>query len=430
MRNIWPAVAGFAPVLATVVTLAPIGGAAHTGVGIVVLGAAVSLMAGRSAQRHSPWRLLLVPVGAVVVAVFAVLFHAGHAYGDAFFVVAVAGATAARALGPAAGRFGRALVLPLIGMLIAPIDPTGHPLRTLAWATLAVFVAEAYVLLARLMPGTTAAEEPPSTAAPRIHVWRGVQSALALTLAFAAGQAFFGEHWPWLVISAYTVGAAARSRGEALLRGAHRTLGALGGTLVATAVAFAIGDRRPLAVVLLLVVLAAGFYLRQYAYAWWAASVTAALALLYSLLGTGATDALPLLALRLLGVVAGALCAILPATLLAPIRTGAVLRKRTAEALRAIRDGLSAGDLGPAERHIAALREAAAPLLAIRRFHRRRELDWVDALTGLRPDLRTLSARPDDRAALGRVRRVLGEVAADVRAASAEARGEPVTAGA
>ncbi|MGI5242765.1 FUSC family protein [Dactylosporangium sp. CA-139066] len=422
MRNIWSAMAGFAPVLATVATLIPVAGAAHTGIGIVVLGAAVSLMSGRAAHGGGPWRLLLVPVGAVVVAAFAVLFHAAHAYGDAFFVVAVAAATAARALGPAAGRLGRALVLPLIGMLLAPVNPGPHPAQTLAWATLAVFVAEAYVLLARLIRRTDAEEELPSTAPARVHVWRGVQSALALTLAFAIGQTCFGEHWAWTVISAYTVGAAARSRGDALLRGAHRTLGALGGTLVATVLALAIGERPAVAVALLLAILAAAYYLRQFGYAWWAAGVTAALALLYSLLGVSGTAALPLLGARLLAVLIGALCAILPATLLAPIRTGAVLRKRTAEALRSARDG----DYALAQRQVAALREAAAPLLAIRRLRERRELMWVDALTAALPDLRTLAERPQDPAALRRVRKTLSEVADDLRAAAGRPAPVPV----
>jgi hypothetical protein len=405
-------------VAATVATLTPIAGATHAGIGIVVLGAAVSLMSARSAHRGSPWRLLLVPVGALVIAAFAVLFHTAHAFGDAFFVLTVAAATAARALGPAAGRVGRALVLPLIGMLIAPVNPGAHPARTLAWATLAVFVAETYVLVARRIAGTAVEEEPPTTAAPRIHVWRGVQSALALTVAFAIGQAVFAEHWAWTVISAYTVGAAARSRGDALLKGVHRTVGALGGTLVATALALVIGDRPAIAVVLLMAVLGAGFVLRERGYGWWAASVTAALALLYSLIGVTGTGVLPLLGTRLIAVVVGALCAILPPTLLAPIRTGAVVRKRAAESLRAVRDGLPERDFALAERRIAALREAAAPLLAIRRFHRRRELAWVEALTGLLPQLRTLAQRPDDRAAFERVTHTLREVADDVRAAS------------
>lgn len=418
MRNIWLATAAFAPVVATVATLIPIAGAAHTGIGIVVLGTAVSLMSTRSAHHGSPWRLLLVPVGALVIAAFAVLFHTAHAFGDAFFVLTVAIATAARALGPAVGRVGRALVLPLIGMLIAPVNPGTHPARTLAWATFAVFVAEAYVLIARRIAGTAAEDEPPSTAAPRVHVWRGVQSALALTMAFAIGQTVFAEHWAWTVISAYTVGAAARSRGDALLKGVHRTVGALGGTLVATVLALVVGDRPAIAVVLLMAVLAAGFVLRERGYGWWAASVTAALALLYPLLGFTGTGVLPLLGTRLVAVVVGALCAILPATLLAPIRTGAVLRKRTAESLRAVRDGLPERDFALAEKRIAALREAAAPLLAIRRFHRRRELAWVDALTGLLPELRILARDPDDRATLNRVVRTLSEVADDLRAAS------------
>nr|BFE56794.1 hypothetical protein GCM10020063_013200 [Dactylosporangium thailandense] len=410
MRNIRQALAGFAPVLATVVTLIPL---THR-TGIVVLGAAVSMMAARSGRGHGPWRLLLVPAGALVIAAFAVLFHAAHAYGDAFFVLTVAAATAARAFGPAAGHLGRALVLPLIGMLVAPVDPGGHPWRTLAWATLAVFVAEVYALAGRRLGGTEAESAPSGTAPARIHVWRGAQSALALTLAFTIGQTVFGEHWAWTVISAHTVGAAARSRGDALLKGAHRTLGALGGTLVATVLALAVGDHRSIAVVLLLAVLAAGFSLRQFGYAWWAASVTAALALLYSLAGVTGTATLPLLAARLLAVVAGALCAVLPAALVAPVRTGAVLRKRTAECLRAIRDGEHATAL----RGLAALRESAAPLLAIRRFRPRQELRWVDALSALEPDLRALAAGDEDPAALRRVRKVLAPVAEDLRAAA------------
>jgi len=421
VRNIWLAAVGFTPVVATVATLTPVAGAAHTGIGIVVLGTAVSLMSTRSAHRGSPWRLLLVPVGALVIAAFAVLFHTAHAFGDAFFVLTVATATAARALGPAAGRFGRALVLPLIGMLIAPVNPGAHPARTLAWATLAVFVAETYVLIAQRVTGA-AAEEEPSTAPPRIHVWRGVQSALALTVAFAIGQTVFTEHWAWTVISAYTVGTAARSRGDALLKGVHRTVGALGGTLVATTLAPVLGHRPVLAVVLLMAVLAAGFVLRQRGYGWWAASVTAALALLYALIGVTGTAVLPLLGTRLVAVVVGALCAILPATLLAPVRTGAVLRKCTAESLRAVRDGLPERDFDLAERRIAALREAAAPLRAIRRFHRRHELAWVETMTGLLPQLRTLAQHPDDQATYKRIMHTLTEVANDLRAASAASR--------
>ncbi|MFB9410113.1 FUSC family protein [Dactylosporangium matsuzakiense] len=415
MRNITAAATGFAPVLATVATLIALTRAAHLGIGIVVLGAAVSLMATRSTQRHSPWRLLLVPVGAVVIATFAVLFHEGHAYGDAFFVVTVAAATAARAFGPAAGRLGRALVLPLIGMLIAPVNPGGHPLRTLAWATLAVFIAECFVLLKQRLWSTPEDEaEPPSTSAARIHVWRGVQSALALTMAFTIGQTVFGDHWAWTVISAYTVGAAARSRGDALLKGVHRTLGALGGTAVATVLAYTVGGHQAVAVTLLITILAVGYYLRQFAYAWWAACMTAALALLYPLVGFASAGTLTLLGTRLLAVVIGALCAILPATLIAPIRTGAVLRKRTAECLRSIRDG----EYAPALRRLAALREAAAPLYAVRRVHARRELQWVDALTALEPHLRTLADDADDPAALKQVRRTLGPVADDLRAAA------------
>ncbi|MET7403201.1 FUSC family protein, partial [Dactylosporangium sp. NPDC005572] len=389
--------------------------------GVVVLGAAVALMGGRSPHTDAR-RLLLVPVGSLTVAVFAVLFGASHLAGDGFFVLAVALATAARALGPAAATVGRALVLPLIGMLIAPVAPGAHPLQTLLWATLAVLVADAYVLIlglalrrvralkpaaGRRSQGIEDARDPaagaraPAGVPARVHVARGVQAGVALAAALLVGQSVFGDHWAWTVISAYTVGAAARSRGDAILKGVHRTVGAVGGTVAATLLAGAVGEHRALTVGLLLAVLAAGFVLREYGYAWWAASVTAALALLYQLVGVA--DPHALLAGRLAAVVAGALCAVLPAALLMPVRTGAVVRKRAAEVLRAIKEN----DSRRAAERIGALREAARPLQAVRRWHERPELVWVDALAAVLPDLRRAEVTDAARHAAAEVGRSL-----------------------
>ncbi|WP_238012787.1 FUSC family protein [Dactylosporangium sp. AC04546] len=412
MRSIFPATTGprarraavgLLPVVATVATLAP-----FASLGVVVLGAAVALMGGRSPHTDAR-RLLLVPAGSLTVAVFAVLFGASHLAGDCFFVLAVALATAARALGRAAATVGRALVLPLIGMLIAPVAPGAHPLRTLLWATLAVLVADAYVLTVGLMVrrDRPVRQEPAAGVPARVHLARGVQAGVALAAAFLVGQSVFGDHWAWTVISAYTVGAAARSRGDAILKGIHRTVGAVGGTVAATLLAGAVGANRTLTVGLLLAVLAAGAVLRDYGYAWWAASVTAALALLYQLLGVA--DPHALLAGRLAAVVAGALCAVLPAALLVPVRTGAVVRKRAAEALRAIKGN----DPGLAAERVGALREAAKPLQAVRRWHVRPELAWVDALTAVLPDLRRAEVTDAARHAAAEVGRSLRATGGD-----------------
>jgi hypothetical protein len=117
--------------------------------------------------------------------------------------------------------------------------------------------------------------------------------------------------------------------------------------------------------------------------------VTSVLSLLYGL--DGRADA-ALLGGRILAGLLGGACAILPAVFLAPIRTGALVRKRAATALRSIGAALreESGSVRRAERDVAALREAARPLLATRRLRPRPEVVWVDALSAALPDLRAL----------------------------------------
>src|SRR5439155_19063619 len=102
---------------------------------------------------------------------------------------------------------------------------------------------------------------------------------------------------------------------------------ALAATAVATPLAAAVGDRRGLAVALVLAILAAGMYLREISYVWWPAAMTSVLALLFAL--TGQPGGVGLLGVRLLAILAGGACAIAPAALLAPIRTRDLVRKRT-----------------------------------------------------------------------------------------------------
>ncbi|HVD26976.1 MAG TPA: hypothetical protein VNC79_00555 [Mycobacteriales bacterium] len=64
-----------------------------------------------------------------------------------------------------------------------------------------------------------------------------LQSTAALALAFTVGQLAFGRHWPWVVITVLAVSLRATSRGEVAVTTAERLLGALAGTVLATAVA-------------------------------------------------------------------------------------------------------------------------------------------------------------------------------------------------
>jgi uncharacterized membrane protein YccC len=242
-----------------------------------------------------------------------------------------------------------------------------------------------------------------------------LQSTVAVALAFLIGQTVFPDHWPWTVITVMTVSLAARSRGDVLLRSVQRLGGAALATVVATPAATALAGHRPLTVAVILAILGAGLYLRERAYIWWAMAITSVLAFLYGLLGqTGGAD---LLRERLLAIGLGAACAIVPALLFAP-RSVDVVRRRTATCLRHLRDALDAPDVAALRRWDTAvvdLRTAAAPLLFVRPVRPGPEAGWVDALTACGPHLRTLVVHSDP-AVVRQLRRVLGDVASEVRA--------------
>jgi hypothetical protein len=435
VRNIKVAARTVLPLVATVLTLVPIAARAHVGAGIVVLGAAICLTGARAnrqeagARKHLA-RLLLMPVTIVGIAAVAVVFSMSLVAGDALFVVTVFLATAARAVGPRAAAIGRAAMLPLMALFIAPVRLEGGPAHTIGWAVLAATIAGLWTILFAIVireeaePATHQAE-----ATARVHVWRGARSAVSLALAFLLGQTLFPSHWPWAVVAAFTIGVSARTRGDVLLKGAQRILGALVGTIGATLLTVAVAGHSFVAVLLILVFLAAGLFLREYNYLWWAMAITAVLALLYGL--EGETGGASLLRERLLAGLVGAACAIGPALLLAPVRTHALVLKRAGAALRSLRTALETcdpADSRRAELDIEALQDAAKPLLVIRPVYRRREVDWVMSLVDRLPDLRAL---PTDRsgAAAERLGRAAKQVGAEVRAAAATYRAvkAPVT---
>src|SRR5205823_2889776 len=129
-----------------------------------------------------------------------------------------------------------------------------------------------------------AADPAEATRVARVAGRRANQSALGLALAFAAGQLLFPAHWTWTVVTAFTMSVGARSRGEVLVKSIERFAGALAGTTVATLAAGALAANTGLAVAVILCLLAAGLYLREINYAWWAFCFTGVLAVLYGLL--------------------------------------------------------------------------------------------------------------------------------------------------
>lgn len=173
-----------------------------------------------------------------------------------------------------------------------------------------------------------------------------IHAGLALALALVITQHLYPERWSWAAVSVLAISGGLRSRGDVIVRGAERLLGALGGTLVATLAANALSRDDVLAVALILLLITAGSLLRETTYALYAFCVTSALALLYGVYGEHGGQ---LLGERLVENVIGAACVILPSSLLLPIPSEAVARRRTAELLASLSELLAtlAADVNP-----------------------------------------------------------------------------------
>lgn len=190
-----------------------------------------------------------------------------------------------------------------------------------------------------------------------------LQMFVALALAFAIGALAFPAHWSWVVLTAFIVCSGAVGRGDAIYKGALRVAGAIGGTVVAAVVSRFIPPSGVIDAAFIFVVLFLGMWLRQVNYAYWAACATLIFALLQ---GSQGANAGPLLALRVAGIVVGALCAIVATWFVFPIRTELVVRRRVADARAALRDvqrGVGGHDL---RHHLGRLEGVAPPV----RLHR------------------------------------------------------------
>ncbi|MFC4508010.1 FUSC family protein [Streptomyces vulcanius] len=273
--------------------------------------------------------------------------------GDAVFVVGMAGAIWIRRFGTRATRAGTLVVLPLVAVLVVPpgIAPTGGGHEPTGWAAVTALVAVVWgTALTWTAQRTRFVPTPPPAwvvrpapaparkglpAATRM----ALQMAAALTAAFVVGRTVWPDHWAWVVLTAFLVCSGALSRGDVLVKGAWRTVGAAAGTLVAGAVSGSFGPRSDTAVVVIFAVLAVATWLRELSYAFWAACVTAVLSLLYDWFGQSPGD---LLDTRLAGIAVGAVIGLAASWLVLPIRTAAVARARTAAALAGLGELLEA----------------------------------------------------------------------------------------
>jgi uncharacterized membrane protein YccC len=251
-----------------------------------------------------------------------------------------------------------------------------------------------------------------------------VQMALSLAVAFAVGRWRFPLHWSWVVLTAFIVASGNRGRGDVLHKSGLRIVGALGGTVAATVLAGRVPAGSPLTVMAIFVVLALAVWLRPLSYAYWAAGITAVLALLNGYFGVSGDGAL---GQRLEGILVGAAIAVAAAWLVMPIRTTDVLRRRTAVALAALSDVLAALLRDPSAAHDAAHRfhgglegieQIAAPLRVHRRLRRRpgHRADAIDALLACHAPVATLAAADPERIARGDTRQAIGGLAREVGA--------------
>ncbi|MFI6348697.1 FUSC family protein [Streptomyces sp. NPDC050560] len=293
--------------------------------------------------------LVTLPLAAVCAAGIGRTLHSGTGLGDVLFVLVAAGSVAVRQFGPAAARVGTLTVVPLVSSLV--VDPGPGAGRALwagvaglvacCWGTLLPRLAERVGLLRRT--GTAALAAAPARRAGRRVAPAdrlALHMALALTAAFVVGRALWPGHWNWVVLTAFIVCSGARGRGDVVLKGVERAVGAAAGTLLALPLAAPFGPGESAPVVLIFVVMALATWLRSVSYAYWAGGATAMLSLLYGWLGQDAAD---VLATRLAAITTGAALGMAASCLVLPLRTRDVLRARTAPVLAAL-DALLAAD--------------------------------------------------------------------------------------
>ena len=391
---------------------------------IVILAVALALSIGRLSSRQGSRSALLRLLGVLVLPLVAVganeigmrMFEHPN-LGDTLFVVAVSATIWVRRFGPLATRVGTLVTLPLIATLVVPVvggAGSGSSGDQRWWAALVAIVALGWVSAAQLLAERTGLLARPETVpepAPATSSGgsRGrvpastkmaLQMAAALAAAFVIGRTLYPSHWTWVVLTAFIVCSGNRGRGDVVHKAIMRTLGASAGTLAASVLASLVpaGDRWSIAAIF--AVLAVALWLRPLSYAYWAAGVTAALALLYGYYGEHGVQ---LLGDRLAEIVVGAMLGVAASWLLLPVRTTDVLRRDLARALAALSDYLAAIDDSPSalRDHQARFARSAADLdrignvlrLTPRRWRIRR--DYLPAVIAMKRSAAALSAVTD-----------------------------------
>ena len=333
---------------------------AHLQIDIVIVSVVLALTLART-QRRADLRLVsfvVLPAAAVAADEVGWLLSSHPDLGDVVFAVCVGGSIWFRRFGAGATNAGTVAVLPFIAVLMlqAPVPPSyggGHAF----WAAVVALIACCWVLAVQAIAGRAGIGGPawsrgrpePATAAARpcgpgrsrllASTRMALQMGVALAGAFAIGRGVFPSHWTWTVLTAFIVCSGARGRGDVGLKSVLRAAGAAVGTVVATGIAGVFGPHETISIVVIFAVLAAASWLRSASYAYWAGCVTAVLSLLYGYFGESAPA---LLRTRLAEIMIGALLGMAASSLVFPVRSADVARRRVADVLAALAGFLDA----------------------------------------------------------------------------------------
>ena len=145
-----------------------------------------------------------------------------------------------------------------------------------------------------------------------------VQVAVGSSLAIVGGELLSTQRWYWAVLTCWIVFLNTASTGEILVKGYRRLLGTVFGVVAGILLAGLVGKHTWTAFALVLVLIFAMFYSAPLSYTLMSFFVTAMLGLLYTLLHTYSLD---VLVLRIEETALGAVCGVVAAALVLPVRT-------------------------------------------------------------------------------------------------------------
>ncbi|MBZ6231410.1 FUSC family protein [Streptomyces olivaceus] len=182
--------------------------------------------------------------------------------------------------------------------------------------------------------GEEAATEEEETGLRRPTTRAAVQVAVGSSLAIIGGELLSTQRWYWAVLTCWIVFINTASTGEILVKGYRRVLGTVLGVVAGIVLAGLAGNHTWTAFGLVLVLIFAMFYTAPLSYTLMSFFVTAMLGLLYTLLHT---YSMSVLLLRVEETVLGAVCGIVAAALVLPIRTD----RRTNELLGTVLERLT-----------------------------------------------------------------------------------------